>query len=63
MAMIEVTALSKYYGKYMSIEQVSFSVEKGEIFGIVGAEDAGKTTVLDILAGEGYDFSRLRYGQ
>lgn len=51
MAMIEVTALSKYYGKYMSIEQVSFSVEKGEIFGIVGAEDAGKTTVLDILAG------------
>ncbi len=51
MAIIEVTALSKYYGKYMSIEQVSFAVEKGEIFGIVGGEDAGKTTVLDIVAG------------
>ncbi|MBP3371086.1 MAG: ABC transporter ATP-binding protein [Clostridia bacterium] len=51
MAIIEVTALSKYYGKYMSIERVGFTVEKGEIFGIVGGEDAGKTTVLDILAG------------
>ena len=51
MAMIEAAGLTKYYGKYMSIESVGFTVEKGEIFGIVGAEDAGKTTVIDILAG------------
>ena len=51
MAIIEVSELTKYYGKYMSIEAVSFAVEKGEIFGIAGEADAGKTTVLDILAG------------
>ena len=41
MAMIEAAGLTKYYGKYMSIESVGFTVEKGEIFGIVGAEDDG----------------------
>ena len=42
MAMIEAAGLTKYYGKYMSIESVGFTVEKGEIFGIVGAEDADR---------------------
>jgi ABC-type phosphonate transport system ATPase subunit len=35
---IEVSALHKRYGKQVAIEEVSFTVEQGEIFGLVGAE-------------------------
>ena len=70
MAMIEAAGLTKYYGKYMSIESVGFTVEKGEIFGIVGAEDAGKTTVINLISRfydiqkgriliDGYDISKV----
>ncbi len=52
MAIIEVSKLTKYYGRYMSIEDVTFSVNKGEIFGLLGEEDAGKTTILEILSGK-----------
>ena len=42
---METRALTKYYGKYMSIESVGFTVEKGEFIGIKGPSGAGKSTV------------------
>ena len=49
--MIQVRNLTKYYGEYMAIENVSFSVKKGEIVGFLGQNGAGKTTTMRILSG------------
>ncbi len=49
--MIEVEKLSKIYGSSAAIEDVSFSVEAGEIMGFLGPNGAGKTTTMRILAG------------
>ncbi|HEY3990213.1 MAG TPA: ABC transporter ATP-binding protein [Acidobacteriaceae bacterium] len=43
--------VSKYFGKTRAIEDVSFTVEPGEILGLVGPNGAGKTTALQIAAG------------
>ncbi|WP_265442627.1 ABC transporter ATP-binding protein [Acetivibrio straminisolvens] len=49
MDIIQVTNLKKYYGKHLGIENVSFSVKKGEILGFVGPNGAGKSTTIRIL--------------
>ena len=49
--MIEVENLSKLYGSTAAIQDVSFSVETGEIMGFLGPNGAGKTTTMRILAG------------
>jgi ABC-2 type transport system ATP-binding protein len=49
--MIEVSALSKNYGELRALDKVSFSVEKGQIFGFLGANGAGKSTTMDIICG------------
>ncbi|MDX2217077.1 MAG: ABC transporter ATP-binding protein [Oculatellaceae cyanobacterium bins.114] len=49
--MIEVEHLSKVYGSTAAIEDVNFSVEKGEIMGFLGPNGAGKTTTMRILTG------------
>ena len=49
--MIEVEHLSKVYGSNTAIEDVHFSVAKGEIIGFLGPNGAGKTTTMRILAG------------
>ncbi|WP_254809988.1 ABC transporter ATP-binding protein [Natronosalvus amylolyticus] len=49
--MIEVTDLRKEYGGFTAVEGSSFSIERGEVFGIVGHNGAGKTTTLKMLAG------------
>lgn len=46
---IEITNLSKYYGKHKGVEDVTFSVEKGEVFGVIGPNGAGKTTTIRSL--------------
>ena len=46
---IEVDHISKSYGKVQALDDVSFSVEKGEIFGLIGPDGAGKTTLFRIL--------------
>src|SRR6266540_3214893 len=48
---IEVQHLSKRYGSIVAIEDLSFEVEKGEIFGILGPNGAGKTTAVECLEG------------
>ncbi len=49
--MIEVEGLRKEYGEFVAVDRLSFSVEKGEIFGIVGPNGAGKTNTLKMLSG------------
>jgi ABC-2 type transport system ATP-binding protein len=49
--MIEVEHLSKIYGSTSAIEDVTFSVEQGEILGFLGPNGAGKTTTMRILSG------------
>jgi len=46
---IEVENLTKDYGPYRAIDDVSFRVEKGEILGLLGPNGAGKTTIMRIL--------------
>ena len=46
MAAIEVHTLKKYFGKTKAVDGISFSVEKGEIFGFLGPNGAGKTTTI-----------------
>ena len=47
--MVEVNDLKKKYGDKVAVDGVSFSVKKGEIFGILGPNGAGKTTTLEML--------------
>jgi len=49
MSIIEVTNLTKYYGKSRGIVDVSFSEEEGEIFGFIGPNGAGKSTTIRLL--------------
>lgn len=46
---IEVNNISKHYGKVKALQNVSFSVEEGEIFGLIGPDGAGKTSLYRIL--------------
>ena len=49
MTAIEVNNISKHYGKVQALKDVSFSVNKGEIFGLIGPDGAGKTSMFRIL--------------
>ncbi len=49
--MVEVSRLTKYYGDFRAIQDVSFTVQKGEILGFLGPNGAGKTTTMRILTG------------
>ena len=50
-SIIEVKNLTKKYGKLVAVDNVSFEVEKGEIFGLLGENGAGKTTTLEMIEG------------
>ena len=49
--MIEVTGLSKLFGSFTAVRDLSFAVQAGEVLGLVGPNGAGKTTTLRALAG------------
>ena len=49
--MIEVEGLSKRYGEVVAVDDVSFSVARGEVVGFLGPNGAGKTTTMRILTG------------
>ena len=50
-SIIDVAHLRKSYKSFVAVEDVSFSVEEGEIFGILGPNGAGKTTTVECLQG------------
>lgn len=49
--MIEIRQLTKKYGDFTAVDDISLSVRRGEIFGFLGPNGAGKTTTIRILAG------------
>ncbi|MCL2328138.1 MAG: ABC transporter ATP-binding protein [Bacteroidetes bacterium] len=68
-AVIKAENLTKKFGDFTAVDAISFEVEKGEIFGFLGANGAGKTTAMRMLCGlsqptsgngtvAGYDISR-----
>lgn len=49
--MIKVTGLSRKYGDYTAVDDVTFSIGKGEVIGLLGHNGAGKTTIMKMLTG------------
>src|SRR5439155_24853679 len=48
---VTVQHLVKRYGQFVAVNDVSFSIKKGEIFGIIGPNGAGKTTAVECIYG------------
>ena len=49
--MIEVKNITKKYGSFVALDNVSFKIEKGEIIGLLGPNGAGKSTTMNIITG------------
>ena len=49
--MIEVKNLTKRYGKLKAVDNISFSVDSGEVLGFLGPNGAGKSTTMNIITG------------
>lgn len=49
---VEVNGLTKAYGKVTAVNQVSFSLEPGKIYGLLGRNGAGKTTIMHLLTAQ-----------
>lgn len=52
MSMIEVSHLSKSFGDKIALNDISFTVKEGQIFGFLGPSGSGKTTTINILTGQ-----------
>lgn len=48
---LELSSVSKYFGEFRSLNDVSLTVEEGEFFALLGPNGAGKTTLINIIAG------------
>ena len=48
---IKIQELTKQFGSFTAVDHISFDVKKGEIFGFLGANGAGKTTAMRMLCG------------
>ena len=70
MAMLEIKDLKVSYGMIQAIKGISFEVNKGEVIALIGANGAGKTTILHTITGllnadsgsvtyEGKDITRM----
>ena len=49
--MLSVNELTKHYGDFVAVDKVSFSAEKGKIFGLLGPNGAGKSTIINCISG------------
>ena len=49
--MIEVRNLTKRYGAVTAVDDLSFTVEEGQVYGLLGPNGAGKTTTMNIMTG------------
>ncbi|MCH9696749.1 MAG: ABC transporter ATP-binding protein [Gammaproteobacteria bacterium] len=49
--MLEVSSLSRSYGDFMAVDTVGFTIQQGEIVGLLGHNGAGKTTIMKMLSG------------
>lgn len=49
--MIKVEHLTKYYGDFLAVKDLSFEIEKGHVYGFLGPNGAGKTTTMNIMTG------------
>ena len=49
---VEVSHLTKSYGSVMAVNQVSFSIEAGKIYGLLGRNGAGKTTIMRLITAQ-----------
>ena len=48
---VELHKLSRHFGSFKAVDEISLNVSKGEIFGFLGANGAGKTTAIRMLCG------------
>ena len=49
--MITVEHLTKYYGDFMAVDDLSFEIEEGHVYGFLGPNGAGKSTTMNIMTG------------
>ena len=49
--MIEVNNLVKMYGNHLAVDDLSFTIEPGKIYGLLGPNGAGKSTTMNIITG------------
>jgi ABC-2 type transport system ATP-binding protein len=51
LGLIQVTGVTKAYGRFVALSDVAFSIRRGEVLGLIGPNGAGKTTLFECLAG------------
>lgn len=49
--MIKVEHLTKYYGDFCAVDDLSFEIDKGQVYGFLGPNGAGKSTTMNIMTG------------
>lgn len=58
-AVVEVSGLTKKFGRFTAIDDVAFSVEENRIYGLLGRNGAGKTTIMSLLTGQQFASSGM----